>query len=443
MPPPIRTTDKDYHYHTYDFTSAESFTLSPPLESAGERRFYSMVKDLQGLQVTGMANRVPNIVLTPLDPPIEGEDRNPRNVWALSFGGPTPRDNTSPDVVITGGIHAREWVAAEMAYLLAEYLIVNYSPHGGTIYEQNIRNLVNNRRIHILPMLNPNGNHKTVFEHGDRMWRKNCRRLPATPQEWVTALSTDGNPNPPFRNIHDGGSTCRYDVPRYEPGVPPGQATYNTETLLNGYLGVDLNRNFSTQAFGYDARQNASSASDSYFGPEQSSEQETCVISQYVRTRASNLRVAIDYHSYARVILFPSEASDRGVVNGRYRRLGKTMRELTKDDKGKYLLGNPRNTIGYDATGTLSDFLSISWRARAFVIELDPAFDGDDSDSGFKLPETEIRGVFERNIRPALALIAAAGESTTYRFGRPTNDAGQRAYLSWNVFGRGNQLPEA
>ena len=93
----------------------------------------------------------------------------------LSFGnlGNVPG---RPTIVITGGIHAREWAATEMAYLIAEYLIANYAaPVAPNPRRQRIRDLVNYRNIHFIPMVNPDGNRRTVFGNGpnDRLWRKN------------------------------------------------------------------------------------------------------------------------------------------------------------------------------------------------------------------------------------------------------------------------------
>ena len=60
--------------------------------------------------------------------------------------------------------------------------------------------------------------------------------------------------------------------------------------------------------------------------------------------------------------------------------------------------------------------------------------------NGWLLPEGQICTVFEKNIRGALAALAAAGVLST-----PTSHEKYVRFVeyfnTWNVYGRGNQLP--
>src|SRR6185369_9924628 len=156
-----------------------------------------------------------------------------------------------PAVVITGGIHAREWIAPAMAYLIAEYLVRNYNTAPATRFEQALKKLIDTRRIFIVPLLNPQGNSYTVYNPAPnaRMWRKNRRDLPMTSPGWVAVLNTAGVPNPPFQNVVAGPAPAfaTYDVPVYQ------RAATNTVTIASAQplVGVDLNRNCATNAWGH------------------------------------------------------------------------------------------------------------------------------------------------------------------------------------------------
>ena len=265
-----------------------------------------------------------------------------------------------------------------------------------------IKSLVDSRRIYIIPMLNPDGNNQTVFGWGlnDRNWRKNRRPLPYWGSEWIPALVPAGPPNPPTQPFANVQQTMmlwtRFDVPDYNPagGVPAGAApgapagvapTFQTRTLSNGNTGVDVNRNMATTGWGYDPPPGGdwNPADDSFFGTAPGGETEAANVAAAMAAAAAapvaagNISVALDYHSYSRVILYPSEqVFSAGGVNAiapPYQRVGDTLQSLIVDAAGgHYDLGSAsvlhrlrrdrhdRRPCGADAP------------ARAFTIELDP-----------------------------------------------------------------------
>src|ERR1700733_458955 len=275
MPPalPDRPATDPYRFHTYDFTGSVAnppWTPSPPQPAHGNDRFYSMVQDLNNLLAIGQARQVPKIALTN----VGGQTARHRNTMMLSFGN---RANAAHRraVVITGGIHAREWIATEIAYLIAEYLCINYPDPAVagplTQTQQQLKRLIDYRNIVIIPMVNPDGNRRTVFGTGanDRLWRKNRRRLPSLGQVWIQKLRPGGAgtlPTPPFRNVRYWTQPvslwAQYEVPDYDPangvpggavpGVAPGGANFRNHRLTNLDIGVDLNRNMPTTGWGYD-----------------------------------------------------------------------------------------------------------------------------------------------------------------------------------------------
>jgi hypothetical protein len=247
-------------------------------------------------------------------------------------------------------------------------------------------------------------------------------------------------------------ATCKYKAPRYDPDnrVPPNVGVRNEFDLETGKVGVDLNRNFRTRAWGYTCAPdyaNAQADYPGYFGPAPASEPETGNVQQFLQG-LRNLRTFLDYHSFAKFILYPGEARYAGAVNGFYTGLGELLQQLVatgypvpRGQQPDYQLGTPRQLFGYDATGTLVDQAALTYGARSLAIELDPVRSANLQD--YQPPETLIRSVFEKNIRAALGLIAAAGQrqERVCCFFRRTITGGEREYLAWNVFGCGNRLP--
>jgi hypothetical protein len=464
--PPTRPNAAAFHYHAYSYPGDlvnGPFKLSYAMLSAGEARFYSLYQDLRGLWAWGTAAGVPNLKLTLMSTVAGGSQTlGGRETLMLSFGGPPgPGAANAPAVVFTGGIHAREWIAPEITYLIAEYLIKHYSTAPQGHYQTTIRNLVDSRRIYIIPMLNPDGNMYTVFTPAEagRLWRKNRRDLPVTASGWVDLLTDFGRlgPNPPpFTNVRvpgTAGAAAKYQVPVFEVplGTPLAASPRYDCPLAADQIGIDLNRNLRTRAWGYDGLsyppgrdpeigETGDPAGDNYFGPAAGSERETANLQVALTSVGLGLVASIDYHSRGQFILFPSEKYyyDGGMAYD-YQMLGGVLQSLVHGPGTfDYRLGTPRDVLHGDATGTVMDHAAQAHLSRAFTIELDPT---QDDWFAWQLPEDYICGVFEKNIRGALAALAAPLN--------PHNDvATRRAYQQildeftpWAVYGRGNQLP--
>jgi Zinc carboxypeptidase len=472
-PPPNRAAAGAFHYHTYSYPGdALAGPFAPwaaPLPIGWQ--MYSLQQDLAGLAAWGAFTGVPNIAVNTIAalPGVPGgaQTIGGNDTIMLSLG-PGPGVVNAPAVVFTGGIHAREWIAIEFVYLLAEYLVRHYTNIPVTRYQQMIKSLVDSRRIYIIPMLNPDGNIQTVFGAGPvtRLWRKNRRVLPANPAAWVALLTNAGalGINPvPFQNVvaPGGGGLATYDVPNYDPdnGIPPAPALPPagrvTRQLANNAVGVDANRNFRTLAWGYDGQRFVNGVAtnpgraydpnrDPYFGPQVESEVET-VNTQIALAHAAaapGISVSIDYHSFAQAILYPSETAHNGGVGPDYTVLGMTLRQLVRSQAAlDYALGTPREIIEYDAPGTVHERAAQQHQSRAFTIELDPPRG---TVNGFVLPEAQIIDVFEKNIRGALAALAAPGRPAnwfTAYFQAFPMAWNMLQFMTWNVYNRGNQLP--
>ena len=73
------------------------------------------------------------------------------------------------DVVFVGLHHAREWISAELALYLAEYLVT----HHGT--DPALAACMNQLEIWIIPVMNPDGYAYSAAAPANRLWRKNRR----------------------------------------------------------------------------------------------------------------------------------------------------------------------------------------------------------------------------------------------------------------------------
>jgi murein tripeptide amidase MpaA len=187
-----------------------------------------------------------------------------RSTHALRIG---PPDSKLKDtVVITGGIHAREWVPPDALINLAADLLEAHAlgtglRYGGKRYSAtDVRWIIEERQVVLFPCVNPDGRHFSQTS-SNPMWRKNRRHI---------------NPNP--------DSDC---------------------------VGVDLNRNFDAL---WDFRRHFApdsgvSASDDpcdpevYVGPEAASEAETRNV-VWLLDRFPRLRWFIDVHSHVPAIYY-------------------------------------------------------------------------------------------------------------------------------------------
>jgi hypothetical protein len=442
MPPappiPQRPNFAPYHYHTYNYLAPAPGPFAPSAAIPLRGQFYSLVEDLEALRQNGVIRNVPNIAVGPV--PGGGPTAGGQDTLMVSFGNLAGA--ARPTVVFTGGIHAREWIAAEFAYLLAEYLIGNY-PIGvpANPRVRLLKWLVDNRNIRIIPMLNPDGNNRTVFgaAPADRDWRKNIRQLPGNAAAWQIALAPSV---PPFQNVHGLPPQADYEAPDFDPAnnIPPNihLANYQQQVLGNNETGVDGNRNMATPGWGYDPPPygDKDPHEDTYFGTSAGGEPENAnlqVAAAIVPPGGwlGNIAVSIDYHSYGEMILYPDEMPV-GAPGAAYQRIGVLLRHLIRDNVGggQYAFGG--GGIGYLSTGTIDSYFANVHQARAFTIELDPA--GNLGNAGFALPEAQIQDVFEKNIRGALAALAAPN-------GFPAALAVGNNLAAWAVHGAGNRVP--
>ncbi|MDX1420000.1 MAG: M14 family zinc carboxypeptidase [Rubricoccaceae bacterium] len=175
-----------------------------------------------------------------------GQSHEGRDIWMVEVSDNPGVDEDEPEVLITSLHHAREPAGLTTVLYTLWYLLENYDS------DAQIRYLVNNRRLFVVPILNPDGYvyNETTDPNGGGFWRKN-------------------------RRVNGGGSR-----------------------------GVDLNRNYG-YLWGYDnIGSSGSPFSDTYRGPAPFSEPELVALRDFLEGGRS-VRAAFNYHTYGDLLLFP------------------------------------------------------------------------------------------------------------------------------------------
>ena len=99
-------------------------------------------------EITAVANANPGLVSRFSF----GNSSQGRAIWALKVSDNVGSDESEPEVLFTANQHAREHLTVEMALYILNQLVNGYNAD-----DARIRNIVNNREIWIVPMVNPDG----------------------------------------------------------------------------------------------------------------------------------------------------------------------------------------------------------------------------------------------------------------------------------------------
>ena len=114
-------------------------------------------------ELPALAERFPAIAhVVELGKSLEG-----RSIWAIKISDNVRTEEEEPEILFVGGHHAREWIAVDVPFLLAKYLVENYDS------DARVRRYVDEGEIWIVPLLNPDGHQYSVTTN--RLWRKNRR----------------------------------------------------------------------------------------------------------------------------------------------------------------------------------------------------------------------------------------------------------------------------
>jgi murein tripeptide amidase MpaA len=248
-----------------------------------------------------------------------------RQSHALRIGPPDAQGANV--VVITGGLHAREWVPPDALVNLAADLIEAHSGGSGLRYggqrfsADDIRGVVEGLQLVLFPCVNPDGRHHSQTS-AEVLWRKNRRRV--------------------------------------SPGLGPG------------CVGVDINRNFDVlwdfrRHFAPDSRVSASDDPcdfQVYVGPAAASEAETRNVVSLL-DRYQRAHWFVDVHSHVPAIFYnwgfdenqtsdPSMSFRNAAFDGQRGRVDNAYREFIPPEDLQALkeLGGKMNDAVTAASGT-------------------------------------------------------------------------------------------
>jgi carboxypeptidase T len=304
-------------------------TFAAEAASAGYHSATTLEGDLRGL-----ATSRPEIAeLHQIGTSLEG-----RPIWALRIG---ERRGNARKLLFMGCHHAREWLAVEVPYLLAEYLVQHAD-------QQPVQQWLKASELWVAPMVNPDGHEYTRLH--DRLWRKNRR------------------PN------HDGSF-----------GVDPNR-NY-------GYMWGTLNVSTSSHV----------PSDETYVGPRAFSEPETRAVRDLIAREL--FRGLITYHSYSQLILYPWGYTNSPIADpadhDRMAHLGALMQQKIAAVHGKTYIAKQSSRL-YPTAGDTTDWAYGEYDIPAFTIELRPQ---SQAEGGFILPASQIQPTWEENLPAALEFI--------------------------------------
>lgn len=234
-----------------------------------------------------------------------GKSYENRSLWCLEITDHPGVEEDEPGVVYMGLHHAREWPTMEICLQLIEKLTSSYQDNSS------IQQLVNQRRIWIIPCANPDG---YVYDHdlnqGMKWWRKNRH----------------------YFEVYD----------RY---------------------GVDLNRNYPGSCDGDPLGMWGSTGmshhpdSNVYCGKNQGSELEIQAIQDFFITE--DITASISYHTYGELVMWPwGHSLDKTPADMAYMStVGKNIagKITSQDGSGTY---TPTQSAGlYPTTGDTTDWI--------------------------------------------------------------------------------------
>ena len=267
-----------------------------------------------------------------------GRSVEDRPIWALRLG---ERRDTAVKIAFLGCHHAREWLAVEVPFLLADFLLKESTT-------EPVKTWLSTTEIWVAPMVNPDGHEHTRTT--DRLWRKNRRR------------NRDGS------------------------------------------IGVDPNRNYGYMWGTLNVSTSSHVPSDeTYVGPRAFSEPETRAVRDLIAMELFS--GIITYHSYSQLILYPWGYTADPVADTNDRAKMKTLaqRMSTKIAAAHGATYEPKQSSQlYPTAGDTTDWTYGVYGIPSVTIELRPR---SHTEGGFVVPASQIQPTFEENKAAAVEFI--------------------------------------
>lgn len=319
------------HSFKFEAKPLKQFLLDFPVKDADFHNYSEMEAELKSF-----AEKYPHIAeLSSI-----GESIQQRKLYIMRLSGPTPSSTPKPAIIFMGLHHAREHLSAEVPYFLIKHLLENYGK------DEKITQLMDEREIWVLPMVNPDGAEYDIESGIYKFWRKNVR---------------------------SEGADRMY--------------------------GVDLNRNY-----GYRWGQEGASdnpRAETYRGPHAFSEPETQAVKRFVESHP-NITILLSYHTYSELILYPWGHTYHDIEDPQDFGVHKTL----ATEVGRITGYKPQQASDlYITSGDTTDWSYGTHGIYSFTIELYP---GSMWEGGFYPSAAKIQKVVHDNIPAALYLIDTA-----------------------------------
>jgi carboxypeptidase T len=221
-----------------------------------------------------------------------------RAIWAVKISDNPDLQETEPEVLYTGLIHAREPAGMMSVVYFMWHLLTNYGTDPQATF------LVNNRQLWFVPVVNADGYeyNRKFYPTGGGMHRKNAR---------------------------------------------------NVDTTSYGSVyGTDLNRNFGTHEMWNSSYGGSSTdpTDDTYRGTLEWSEPETAALRTLAYSHA--FRTALNYHTYGDYLIYPWGCRPYETPDSlEFREFSSDMTRFNG-----YLAGRSTTTVGYTVRGCSDDF---------------------------------------------------------------------------------------
>lgn len=279
-----------------------------------------------------------------------GRSAQGRAIWAAEVSDNPGEHEGEPEVMFDGLHHAREHLTGEMALYVLRMLTTHYGRD--TELGQRVTRIVDDRRIWIIPMVNPDGLQYDLTGNPFRQWRKN--RQP------------NGTGKP---------------------------------------VGTDLNRNYAYMWH----RATASKASQNYRGRRPFSAPETRAIRDFVLSRRvggrQRIRTHVSFHTAGEYVLWPYGYTYRDVPRDMTRLDARTFAAM-----GRHMASTngyrPRQSSDmYPTYGDQIDWMYATQRIFSFTFEMFPR----NGSSRRHVPDERIERETTRNREAVLYLMEMAG----------------------------------
>jgi carboxypeptidase T len=378
---------RPFRYHIYDSDKFDSeadgdgaIELQVPINAHDPKgmkepkKFYGLKRELKKLRDQASGKGICDASVDKV-----GVSLQSRDLCAIKLG-----KGSDHKTLICGCHHSREWIALEMAYYLAEYLVEHFSDSPSTDNDKRIKHLLSNREIWIVPLVNPDGHNVTITEN--RFWRPNVREIG------------------PFSNDQT------FHVEKRHPRdiTIPANKTFK---------GVDLNRNYATKTWGEETYQKGdtqfkfpatsrdpkdSGPGSVFCGLTPGSEPESQAMTSLMQ--AQKFKALLTFHSFGQDYVIPNSVEGDPFLDDHR----KGLEQLVNQNKNPYHFKLSKD-YAYETTGDMMDmFLEISTGKPAYTPEVRPSDPVPESGEFSGLPESQIEGCFKENLAAMLATINGA-----------------------------------